>query len=82
MSDEPQNKPHFSDLISSSGDKPHLNPLARSINAPRSRKLAITAACAHCMGCTVDHEEPGWRKTVKECSSYSCPLWRFRPFYR
>lgn len=49
-----------------SGEKPNLRP-------------AVNAMCAHCMGCTENHCEPGFRKRIRNCSSWKCPLWHVRP---
>jgi hypothetical protein len=40
----------------------------------------MKAKCAECIGCTPDHMERGFRASISECSSYSCPLYSFRPF--
>jgi hypothetical protein len=53
-----------------------------------TRKTAIDAMCAHCMGCTAkeqgfcdgDHIEDGFREQIRSCSSLGCPLRAFRPF--
>ena len=58
------------------------NPMRRFFLAGGSRKAAIDAMCAHCMGCTVDSVEPGYQAAIKHCRSGSCPLWRFRPYQR
>lgn len=56
------------------------NPFKALKAKPNSRKLAIHAMCASCMGCTEEMPEPGWRGGVRECSSMGCPLYNFRPF--
>ena len=45
-----------------------------------SRKRAIEAMCASCMGCTHDYLEDGFKKEIRNCSSQSCPLYLFRPY--
>ena len=58
------------------------NPIIASENNPTSRKLAIKAMCAHCMGVTREYEPLNWRKDVRGCTAIgSCPLWKFRPFF-
>lgn len=46
----------------------------------KTRGQAIKAMCAHCMGCNIDHMEPGFRESVRECAATSCPLHSFRPY--
>ena len=58
------------------------NPIRQFAANPNSRVAAIKAKCAECMGCTPDHMERGFRASISECSSYSCPLHRFRPYQR
>jgi len=67
--------------------KTEVNPLKRHYAKP-TRKSAIFAFCAHCMGCTAteqgngytDHMERNYAKAIRQCSAPSCPLYRFRPF--
>jgi len=56
------------------------NPILQLKKNPRSRSLAIKAKCAECFGCTKDHLEKGFKESISSCSSYSCPLHRFRPY--
>ena len=58
------------------------NPIRQFVANPNSRVAAIKAKCAECMGCTPDHMERGFRASISSCSSYSCPLHRFRPYQR
>ena len=58
------------------------NPIRQFVTNPNSRVAAIKAKCAECMGCTPDHMERGFRTSISSCSSYSCPLHRFRPYQR
>ena len=63
------------------------NPIKRFYEKP-TRKNAIFAFCAHCMGCTAleqgngykDHLERGFAKEIRHCTASSCPLYRFRPY--
>ena len=59
-----------------------FNPILRFEKNPNSRKLANDAKCAECFGCTRDHLEKGFKESISSCSSYSCPLHRFRPYQR
>jgi len=59
--------------------KPETNPIIRAENRP-TRGNAIKAMCAHCMGCTRTHLEPGFRTLIRDCTSKACPLYAFRPF--
>lgn len=59
--------------------QPETNPIRRAKLKPNSRARAITAMCAHCMGCTEERVEPGWRRDVRECAATKCPLHSFRP---
>lgn len=61
--------------------KPETNPLAKYFKTP-TRGKAINAKCAECVGCTATHLEPGFRATIRDCQSFSCPLHMFRPFQR
>lgn len=56
------------------------NPVARAIGNKKSRKIAISAFCAQCMGCNEHHLEPGFRKDIANCTSRKCALWNFRPY--
>ena len=56
------------------------NPMRRFFLAGGSRKAAIDAMCAHCLGCSIDSVEPGYQAAIKHCRSEACPLWRFRPY--
>ncbi len=57
-----------------------FNPIKRFNKKPNSRTYAIKAKCAECVGCTLNHIEKGFRESISSCSSYSCPLYRFRPY--
>ena len=81
----PTRKPEkvaYGDSDSARGGTREGNPIRRFLLAGGSRKAAIDAMCAHCMGCTVDSVEPGYQAAIKHCRSESCPLWRFRPYQR
>ena len=58
------------------------NPIIQLKAKPNSDKAAIKAMCAYCVGCTPDHMERGFRKTIRECSAYECPLRDSRPFQK
>lgn len=61
-------------------DSVQYNPITKALENPKSKVLAIKAMCAHCMGCTADHLEPGWREEVRNCTASKCPLFNHRPF--
>ena len=56
------------------------NPIQQFINNSTSRAYAMRAKCAECVGCTPYHLERGFKDSISSCSSYSCPLHRFRPY--
>lgn len=58
--------------------KAQQNPVKRAIICS-SRSNAIRAMCAHCMGCTLDQIEPGFRDSIRDCTSTQCPLCTVRP---
>lgn len=58
---------------------PITNPILKYKSVP-TRGNAIKAMCAHCMGCTKDHAEPGFREAIRDCTSPDCPLYAFRPY--
>lgn len=45
-----------------------------------SRKLAINAFCATCKGCMNNYIESGFKAEIRDCTTYSCPLYNFRPY--
>lgn len=57
------------------------NPIAR-FRANQTRKNAIHAMCAHCMGCTDEAIEAGFRADIAGCTHTKCPLYSFRPYQR
>ena len=57
-----------------------FNPILQFQSRPSSRAYAVKAKCAECVGCTPDHLEKGFKDSISSCSSYSCPLHRFRPY--
>ena len=60
---------------------PECNPIKQfKRNPSSSRASAIKAKCAECFGCTEKHIERGFRESIIACTSYDCPLHRFRPF--
>ena len=56
------------------------NPILQYANKSTSRVAAIKAKCAVCVGCSPDHLEKGFKESISDCSSYSCPLHSFRPY--
>ncbi len=56
------------------------NPVSRFLSSKPSRKRAIEAMCAHCMGCTQDHFEPTTKADIRNCSAPHCPLYFYRPY--
>jgi len=56
------------------------NPVERFFSLVPSRKRAIEAMCASCMGCTKDRLEEGFKKEVRNCSTQTCSLYLFRPY--
>ena len=58
-----------------------FNPIARlAATEKHSLRAHINAMCAHCMGCTADSVEEGFRSEVRHCSAPACPLWDVRPY--
>ena len=60
----------------------NFNPIQQFHTHPLSRAYAVKAKCAECVGCTPNHLEKGFKESISSCSSYSCPLHRFRPYQR
>jgi len=66
---------------------PENNPVTRNLKKT-TRKRAIEAMCAHCMGCTStlqgsgfkNHLEAGFRASIANCTASHCPLYQWRPF--
>jgi hypothetical protein len=48
------------------------NTLARAFSGSASPRSAIKAQCLVCVGYD--------RASIKNCTGYSCPLWKYRPF--
>lgn len=46
--------------------------LSRAFQGAGGRKNAIAAMCLQCTGYD--------RETVRTCTGWSCPLWKWRPF--
>lgn len=42
-----------------------------------TRKLAIELFCISCMG---GEDNIGYRQLIKDCTSWGCPLRRYRPY--
>jgi hypothetical protein len=84
--------PAFSKRVSSSPNTnaPVNNPVKRYYvnESTSSRKAAIDAMCASCMGCSASEQgarfddwiEPGFRDQIRNCSAPHCPLHSFRPY--
>jgi len=58
------------------GEIEYLNPVEKAIRNPESLKAAINAMCFECVG---RGEDDAPRKTIAQCSAWSCPLWPHRP---
>lgn len=56
------------------------NPMVRARGNTKSLRKAVDAFCASCMGCTVDHYEPGFKQEIRNCTATGCPLYNFRPY--
>jgi len=56
------------------------NLVERFFSLVPSRKRAIDAKCAECMGCTKDHLEEGYKNEIRNCSALTCSLYLFRPY--
>jgi len=59
-----------------------MNPIVKNLERS-TRGRAIKAMCAHCMGCTAESLEPGFRTLIRDCASTHCPMgaktiWRRR----
>jgi hypothetical protein len=48
------------------------NALTRAFSGSASPRAAIKAQCLVCVGYD--------RASIKNCTGYSCPLWKYRPF--
>ena len=56
------------------------NPVDRFFTLTPTRKRAIEAMCASCMGCTKNHLEDGFKSEIRNCSTQDCSLYSFRPY--
>ena len=56
------------------------NPFDQLAAKPKSKALAIKTMCAHCVGCTQNRLESGFRTLIAECEVFACPLHAFRPY--
>ena len=56
------------------------NPFDQLAAKPNSKALAIKTMCAHCVGCTQNRLESGFRTLIAECEVFACPLHAFRPY--
>ena len=50
------------------------NLVERFFSLVPSRKRAIDAKCAECMGCTKDHIEEGFKNEIRNCSAPALPI--------
>ena len=50
------------------------NLVERFFSLVPSRKRAIDAKCAECMGCTKNHLEEGFKKGIRNWTAPHCPL--------
>lgn len=48
------------------------NTLAQAFSGAASPRKAIRAMCLTCVGYD--------RAAIRDCTGYSCPLWKYRPF--
>jgi len=55
------------------------NPIIRA-KLKLTYKNAVHAMCAHCMGCTENHQEQGFRESISACTAPACPLYSLRPY--
>ena len=61
----------------------YINAIDKWEQSPKtSRKLAINANCADCVGCTQTYNEPGYRANIADCTIKRCPLHTFRPYQK
>lgn len=56
------------------------DPILEAQENPKSRSAAIKAMCAHCMGCTLGDQEPGYTRSISDCTAQACPLYTLRPY--
>jgi hypothetical protein len=56
-----------------------MNPIERAQERPDSLRRAITAKCYECVGMDGD---PGFRDTIRTCTSLRCPLYAVRPYQK
>ena len=55
------------------------NPIERALDKPESLRRAITAKCYDCVGMDGD---PGYRESIRTCTSPKCPLFSQRPYQK
>lgn len=55
------------------------NPIDKAKENPESLRRAITAKCYECVGMDGD---PGYRETIRTCTSKTCPLFHLRPYQK
>lgn len=54
-------------------------PIERANDKPDSLRCAITAKCYECVGMGTDGN---YRDIIRTCTSYSCPLYKLRPYQK
>ena len=57
-----------------------FNPIEDFLTYPSSRTYAVQIKYAKCLGFTRAWLKKGFKESISSCSSYSCPLHRFRPY--
>lgn len=55
------------------------NPIERAAERPESLRRAVTAKCYECVGMGGD---ANFRKSIRMCTSYTCPLYAVRPYQK
>ncbi len=64
------------------GKDPEHNPIKKFIDGNKTRKYAIWAKCAQCVGCDDEYLENGFRKMITNCKQEKCSLYIFRPYQK
>ena len=58
-----------------------FNPIIQFQRNPNSRAKAINAKCVlNALGVPQNDFRKGFKESISFCSSYACPLYRFRPY--
>lgn len=53
--------------------------LVAKLLSKKGRKAAIDAMCCNCIYDPIVAGHGSWRKQVEDCTSYTCPLYTYRP---